>query len=105
MPCDSRITTTLTDPEHLESALKELGYAVERSNNDNAIRGTRDGRTITFDRGYGGNYTVGRGTQGLTEITMEYSKQGVKSFAKSRGFAVQSYDEKTSTFTLVNRRA
>ncbi len=104
VPCTSRITTTLTDAEHLEAALMELGYTVERSENDNAIRGYRSGKNITFDRGYGGQYTVARGTQGLTEIMMEYSKIGVKNWAKSRGYAIQSFDEKNNQFTLVNRR-
>ena len=84
------------------AALDALGYAVE--SRGESIIGTREGRSITFSKGYGGAYSVARGTQGLTEITMEYAKQGVKSFAKSRGFAVQSYDEKTSTYTLINRR-
>ena len=102
MPCYSRITTTLTDAEHLGAALDALGYAVE--SRGESVIGTRDGKTITFSKGYGGAFTVARGTQGLTEITMEYARIGVKAFAKSRGFAVQSYDEKTSTFVLMNRR-
>ena len=103
MPCDSRIQTTLTDAEHLGAALDALGYAVE--SRGESIIGTREGRSITFSKGYGGAYTVARGTQGLTEITMEYAKVGVKSWAKSRGYAIQSFDEKTSEFVFVNRRA
>jgi len=102
MPCDSRITTNLTNALHLGAALDALGYTVEARGD--TIIGTRDGRSITFSKGYGGQYSVARGTQGLTEIVMEYAKVGVKAFAKSRGFAVQSYDEKTSTYVLVNRR-
>jgi hypothetical protein len=79
-----------------------LGYAVK--SRGESIVGTRDNRSITFSKGYGGAYTVARGVQGLTEITMEYAKIGVKSWAKSRGYAIQSFDEKTQTMTLVNRR-
>lgn len=103
IPCDSRISTNLTDPVQLGAALDALGYTVE--SRGDSIVATREGRSITFSKGYGGAYTVSRGVQGLTEITMEYSKVGVKAFAKSRGFAIQSFDDKTSTFTLVNRRA
>ena len=103
MPCDARITTSLTDAEHLGAALDALGYAV--GSRGESIIATRNDRTITFSKGYGGAFTVARGTQGLTEITMEYAKVGVKSWAKSRGYAIQSFDEKTQTMTLVNRRA
>jgi len=102
MPCDSSIRTTLTDAEHLAAALMELGYTVE--SRGETIIGTREGRSITFSKGYGGAYTVARGTQGLTEITMEYARVGVKSWAKSRGYAIQSFDEKSNQFVLVNRR-
>ena len=102
MPCDSRITTNLTDPVHLGAALDALGYTVE--SRGESIIGTREGRSITFSKGYGGAYTVARNTSGLTEIVMKYSEIGVKAFAKSRGFAVQSYDDKSSTYVLVNRR-
>lgn len=102
MPCDSRIQTTLTDAEHLGAALDALGYAVE--SRGESIIATREGRSITFSKGYGGAYTVARGTQGLTEITMEYAKIGLKAWSKSRGYAIQTFDEKTNTYTLVNRR-
>jgi hypothetical protein len=100
MPCDARITTNLTNAEHLGAALDALGYEIEVRGE--TIIGTREGRSITFSKGYGGAYTVARGIQGLTEITVEYSKIGVKSWAKSRGYAIA--ESEGNRMVLVNRR-
>ena len=102
MPCDSTIRTNLSNPEHLEAALAALGYEI--TSRGETITAVRNGKTITFSKGYGGTYSVARGTQGLTEITVEYAKQGVRKWAKAKGYAVQSYDEKNSEFVFVNRR-
>lgn len=102
MPCYSSIQTNITNADHLGSALDALGYAVE--SRGDTIVATRSGQSITFSKGYGGAYSVGRNAQGLTEILRKYSEVGVRQWAKKRNFAVQNFDEVSGQMTLVNRR-
>lgn len=93
MPCFSRIQTVLIDLLTIEAAAKTLGiqvlkrtpnsYTLKKGSEQVNIERTREGEKFTTSM-YSGSDNFQ--TTILQPITMEYAKERVRKFAKSKGY-------------------
>ena len=102
MPCDSTITTKLTDPNRITEAMKAMGYDVDRVDDDRVIVGRAGNQRLTFTRGSAEGYRASGYTTDLPAVSKKYAEIGVRAWAKKRGYSI--LDNDGTKITLVNRR-